>query len=126
MTDLRVAGDEHDVQVGGQQTVRAAQTVVGGVEGFVPLPAAPHRDGLRGDAGVLLGDEQLIGEVHRAPDRRTEKIEDSDSHRVALSDGWPGPARTTISNRLIATSPGTGANAAIRGHYTHAGPKRAR
>src|SRR5438045_133602 len=98
MADLRIAGDEHDVQVGRQQAMRPAQTVIGGVERLVPQPAAPYRDGLRGDAGVLLGDQQLVGEVDRAPGRRTEKIEDSDSHARPSRTAGQGSARTTISD----------------------------
>jgi hypothetical protein len=101
VADLRVAGDEHHVQVGGQQAVRPAEAVIGRVERLVALPAAPHRDGLRRDTGVLLGDQQLISEIDRTPDRRTEKVEDSDSHRVAPSESRPGAAGTTFGGKAV-------------------------
>jgi hypothetical protein len=66
-TGLRIAGKEYDIGVGRYKTPRITQPVVNGVVDAVAHHSAPGRDRLRHHRGVLLGQEQVVENMRRAP-----------------------------------------------------------
>ena len=63
---LCVAGDENNVQRVGKQTNGVLLTVVGGVPNLMAQLSAPHRDGLRNDAGMILLEKSAVNTVRPA------------------------------------------------------------